>query len=149
MDPRTIAWARQHLQKRAVEDPQFRADLLADPRATVEHEFGGPLPPEIELNVFEESPTRLYVVLPPPPPNQDSAVTLREITRDNVRTVCALEVREDQKTFVAPNATSIAEAHVTPTAWMRAIYADENPVGFVLLNDDPEKPRYYLWRYMI
>ena len=44
---------------------------------------------------------------------------------------------------------SIAEAHFEPKAWFRAIYAGEDPVGFVMLYDDPEKPEYYLWRLMI
>lgn len=38
-------------------------------------------------------------------------VTLREITRDTVRRICALEVAPEQRHFVAPNAVSIAEAH--------------------------------------
>jgi diamine N-acetyltransferase len=76
-------------------------------------------------------------------------VTLREVTRENVRAVCALEVTPEQKNFVAPNAVSIAEAHFSPTAWFRAIYADDTPVGFVMLSDEPEKSRYYVWRYMV
>jgi diamine N-acetyltransferase len=76
-------------------------------------------------------------------------VTLREITRDTVRSVIALETKADQKQFVAPNAVSVAEAHFSPLAWMRAIYADETPVGFVMLSDDAEKSEYYLWRYMV
>ena len=43
----------------------------------------------------------------------------------------------DQRSFVAPNAVSIAEAHFAPGHWMRAIYADGQPVGFVLTFDDP------------
>jgi diamine N-acetyltransferase len=44
---------------------------------------------------------------------------------------------------------SIAEAHFEPHAWLQAIYADETPVGFAMLYDDPEKPEYFLWRFMI
>jgi diamine N-acetyltransferase len=32
---------------------------------------------------------------------------------------------------------------------MRAIYADDTPVGFVMVSDDAEKSEYYLWRYMV
>ena len=49
---------------------------------------------------------------------------------------------------MAPNAVSIAEAHFTPGHWMRAIYADGQPVGFVLTFDDPAEG-YFLWRFMI
>ena len=38
-------------------------------------------------------------------------VELREITRETVRAVCALEVRYDQEKYVAANALSIAQAH--------------------------------------
>ncbi len=78
-----------------------------------------------------------------------SAVTLREVTRDTVRDVCALSVADEQKGFVASNAQSIAEASFSDEAWFRAIYAGEELVGFVMLFIDPEKPRYFLWRLMI
>ena len=79
----------------------------------------------------------------------DAGISLREITSDNVRAICDLSVAPDQEQFVAPNAVSMAEYAVTTKAWTRAIYADDNPVGYVLLSDDDEKPRYYLWRFMI
>ena len=82
-------------------------------------------------------------------PSSESKITLREITEDSVRTICNLSVREDQKKFVAPNAVSIAQAYFSECAWFRAIYADETPVGFAMLEDQPEKPEYYLWRFMI
>jgi diamine N-acetyltransferase len=50
---------------------------------------------------------------------------------------------------VASNAESIAEAYFSKEAWFRAVYADETPVGFVMLHDDPREHRYYLWRFMI
>ena len=76
-------------------------------------------------------------------------ITLREITKETVRRIIDLEVDERQSGFVAPNAVSIAEAHFEPKAWFRAVYADEDPVGFIMLFDDPETPRYYVWRMMI
>jgi len=78
-----------------------------------------------------------------------SVVTLREITGETVRTILRLAVRADQNGFVAPNAVSIAEAHFAPEAWFRAIYADDTPVGFVMLSDKPAVPEYFLWRFMI
>ena len=38
-------------------------------------------------------------------------------------------------------ARSIAQAHFEEKAWYRAIYADERPVGFIMLYDDPEEPQ--------
>jgi len=82
-------------------------------------------------------------------PTPQSKVTLREINEETVRTICDLSVRDDQKKFVAPNAVSIAQAYFSKHAWFRAIYADETPVGFLMLEDQPAKPEYYLWRFMI
>jgi diamine N-acetyltransferase len=80
---------------------------------------------------------------------RDSTISLREVTAETVREICYLAVNEAQKHFVAPNAHSIAQAYFEPKAWFRAIYADETPVGFIMLYDDPEGPDYFLWRYMI
>ena len=68
-------------------------------------------------------------------------VTLREVTGDTVRAVCRLQVGPGQERFVASNAISIAEAYFEPKAWFRAIYAGEEPVGFVMLYDDPGEAR--------
>lgn len=76
-------------------------------------------------------------------------ISLRKVTADTVRNVCDLKVHDNQKSFVAPNAVSIAQAYFYNYAWFRAIYADEKPVGFVMLSDKPELPEYYLWRFMI
>lgn len=76
-------------------------------------------------------------------------VSLREVTADTVRVICALDVRPDQRGYVAPNAVSIAQAYFEPHAWFRAVYADDTPVGFVMLHDDPERREYFLWRFMI
>jgi diamine N-acetyltransferase len=75
-------------------------------------------------------------------------VELREITLATVRTICDLEVAEGQGGFVAPNAVSIAEALFEPTHWMRAIYANGEPAGFVLAYEDAEEG-HALWRFMV
>lgn len=75
-------------------------------------------------------------------------VELREITAETVRTICGLDVAEEQRGNVAPVAVSIAQAHFEPRATFRAIYAGDDPVGFILWRDD--KPgTAYLWRFMI
>ncbi len=76
-------------------------------------------------------------------------VSLREITGDTVRDICRLQVGPGQDRFVAPIAVSIAQAHFEPRAWFRAIYAGEDPVGFMMLYEDQDKPEYFLWRLMI
>jgi len=77
-------------------------------------------------------------------------VTLKEITNETLRPILKLEVRPDQKDYVAPNAVSIAQAYFNrDEAWFRGIYADDEPVGFVMLSLLPEKSTYWVWRYMI
>jgi diamine N-acetyltransferase len=76
-------------------------------------------------------------------------VELREITRATVRAICALRVADGQRDFVAENALSIAQAHFDPRHWMRAIYADGEPAGFVLTIEDADRGDYYLWRFMV
>ena len=80
---------------------------------------------------------------------RDSVITLREITEENLEPVLWLKVSQEQNRFVANNAVSIAQGNYSKVAWFRAIYADDIPVGFIMLSDDPEKPEYYLWRFMI
>jgi diamine N-acetyltransferase len=82
-------------------------------------------------------------------PDVGAAVSLREVTAETAGTICDLSVAPDQRRFVAANAGSIAQAYFTKEAWFRAIYADETPVGFVMLYDDPQEPRYSLWRFMV
>ena len=81
--------------------------------------------------------------------DRSAPVTLREITEETLDSILKLKVTESQKQFVADNARSLAQAHFSKSAWFRAIYADETPVGFLMLDDKPEKPEYYLWRLMI
>ena len=94
------------------------------------------------------------------PVSKSSLVTLREVTKDTVRTICLLDVAPGQEGLVAPNAFSIAQAHFHPEAWFRAVYADDTPVGFAMLEDwsqatgrEPElhdgAPYVGLWRFMI
>jgi diamine N-acetyltransferase len=87
-----------------------------------------------------------------PTVTRDATVTMREITAATVNTILKLKVAPTQEQFVANNAVSIAQAHFSNHAWFRAIYADETPVGFLMLHDEPEGaegPVYYLWRFMI
>jgi diamine N-acetyltransferase len=77
------------------------------------------------------------------------AASLRPVTKENVRAVCGLGLRPEQREYVAPNVRSLAEAYVEPLAWPRAIYADDEPVGFLMMRMNDEKREYFLWRFMI
>lgn len=82
-------------------------------------------------------------------------ITLRDLTGENLQAIIDLRVAPGQESFVASNARSVAQAASHPVAWIRAIYAEEEPVGLIMLHDenlksDPERDDYYfLWRLMI
>ncbi|MDH3190154.1 MAG: GNAT family N-acetyltransferase [Acidimicrobiia bacterium] len=80
-------------------------------------------------------------------------VTLQPITEDNVGAVYELKVRPDQEQFVAPNPWSMAQALAEcEIAWPRAILADDQVVGFLMLEIDPNEEdgrNFWLWRLMV
>ena len=66
-----------------------------------------------------------------------SMLTLREITEQNRAAVEALAVTHEQSEYVAGVAESLAEAaqYLDAKPWYRAVYADQEPVGFVMISD--------------
>jgi diamine N-acetyltransferase len=73
--------------------------------------------------------------------NASSGIELRPVTAENYRACIALEVLPEQRTFVAPNLNSLAEAYVYPAAEARMVYRGEEPVGFVLFHPvTPDRP---------
>ena len=58
---------RAHVAMKAAEDDEFRARLIADPRAALEAETGIRMPDDYRLHVHEESATDAHLVLPPKP----------------------------------------------------------------------------------
>lgn len=77
------------------------------------------------------------------------SISLKAITAETVWPIMKLNVAENQKSFVAPNANSIAEAYFSKEAWFRGIYDGDDPVGFIMLYADSKKAEYFLWRLMI
>ena len=77
-------------------------------------------------------------------------VELRQITKDNYFEIIKLNVSENQKSFVATNTQSLAQAWVFyNSAYPFAIYSDNIPVGFLMLGYHEEKNIYDIWRLMI
>lgn len=91
---------------------------------------------------------------------RDSAkvrITLREITHGNEQAVRALRTTTAQERFVSTVAYTLREAELNPqdNPWLRAIFADEQPVGLVMVawNITPQPPDkhgpWYLWKLLI
>ena len=76
-------------------------------------------------------------------------LTLKKLNNDNFYDVCQLSVKPEQLGHVDSNALSMAEANFSDHAWMRGIYLNEEPVGFVMVDARPETNKFYLWRFMI
>jgi len=84
-------------------------------------------------------------------------VSLREIGEDNLHAVLALRTTPAQERFVSTVAYSLREAerHPNENPWLRAIYAGDQPVGFVMVAWDfvPEPPHtdgpFFLWKLLI
>lgn len=79
------------------------------------------------------------------------------ITATTMNQVCKLSdtLSPVQQHMVAKNVWSIAEAHFSPSAWIRAVYADDTPIGFIMTHtgsdyeDGIDCPGVFLWRFMI
>ncbi len=85
------------------------------------------------------------------------------VSGKNVWGILSLDVREDQKSFVAPNSRSIIEAYCAIAdggcAFPFGIYHDNEAVGFLLIGygtdeswtDAPDiaEGNYNIWRFMI
>jgi len=84
-------------------------------------------------------------------------VALREITGANREAVLALGVAPGQERFVSSVRGALREAAEYPQAkpWYRAVYAGDEPVGFVMLswNVEPQPPEingpWFLWKLLI
>jgi GNAT superfamily N-acetyltransferase len=86
-----------------------------------------------------------------------NAVTLRELTDGNRDAVLALKVAPAQQRFVGTVDGALLDAAEIPEGnpWYRAIYAGDEPVGFIMLswNVIPRPPRiigpWFLWKLII
>ena len=77
-------------------------------------------------------------------------IELRDITPNNFFEILNLRVAEHQKNYVSSAADSLAQAWLyRDTAFPFAIYADDLPVGFVMLGYYESRNQYTLWKFFI
>jgi ribosomal protein S18 acetylase RimI-like enzyme len=84
-------------------------------------------------------------------------LTLREITDGNRDAVLALGVAPEQERFVGSvrDALELAAEYPQAKPWYRAVYAGDEPVGFVMVswNVQPQPPNiigpWFLWKIII
>jgi RimJ/RimL family protein N-acetyltransferase/GNAT superfamily N-acetyltransferase len=91
------------------------------------------------------------------PRSRPDTVALVEVTNVNLLDVVRLATHRSQQRFVAPVSKSLADALVPPELegvvvlpWYRAVQADDDVVGFVMLaRSQPGHPEPYLWRLLV
>src|SRR5258708_2539234 len=55
---------QQKIIARATNDETFRQELLKNPKAVLEHELGVIIAPEVGIQIYEDTPTTIHLVLP-------------------------------------------------------------------------------------
>ena len=99
---------------------------------------------------FEAGGRRLIAIARTGPASPQPHVSLREVTRENAEAICELQLAPGQERYVASTAdTLVHAAFLDSRGWVRAIYADEQPVGLLVLITETEPVRYLLVRLMI
>lgn len=76
-------------------------------------------------------------------------IFLKEVDRHNFFDVIDLKVAEEQKSFVATNLFSLAQAKAFPECNCLAIYHEEKLVGFTMYCMDFDDKEYWIYRLMI
>jgi len=61
-------------------------------------------------------------------------IILKDITKENLKSIIDLDVSKSQRNQVAPNSVSIAQGHYSNSAWFKGIFNDKIPIGFVMLD---------------
>ena len=74
---------------------------------------------------------------------------LVEIDRYNYLSVLDLSVSSEQKSLVASNQYSLAQAYVQPECVPLALYAENKPIGFAMYSLDENDHQYWIYRLMI
>ena len=65
IETKTVGELRGRLLEKATADEAFRAQLLGDPKGTLEQELGVTIPASLSIEVHEEDDTTAHLVLPP------------------------------------------------------------------------------------
>lgn len=76
-------------------------------------------------------------------------IEFREIDRHNFDDVIDLKVADEQKSFVATNLYSLAQAKAYPECICLAIYDGDVPVGFTMYCLDADDKEYWIYRLMV
>ncbi len=76
-------------------------------------------------------------------------ISLRSIDQNNWEACTKLKVKKDQQGFIASNLYSIAESKFFPHWKTKAIYWEEELIGFAMYGIDGDDGNYWIYRFMI
>ena len=71
------------LVERAMRDAAFRQQLISSPKAAIEQELGLTLPDNVDIGVVEETPAKIWLVLP----SVEPPVETRELSDEELGAV--------------------------------------------------------------
>ena len=54
-----------HLIEKSTQDSDFRSQLIADPKGTINQEFGIEIPDNMQINIHESDLQNVHIALPP------------------------------------------------------------------------------------
>ncbi|MEM7593393.1 MAG: NHLP leader peptide family RiPP precursor [Cyanobacteria bacterium P01_A01_bin.83] len=77
--PQTRREIEARIIAKAWKDESYKQELLSNPKAIFEREFGVELPEEVSVQVLEENATTLNFVLPMAPQTQDSEISEEQL----------------------------------------------------------------------
>ena len=72
----TATELRDRILSKAAEDNDFRARLIADPKAAISAEIGADIPDVFNVAVHEDSASTFHLVLPPSPALTDAELEM-------------------------------------------------------------------------
>ena len=107
--------SREQIVARAVSDPAFRQQLLANPKRTLEQTLGVTFPPSLEVVVLEETASRICLVVPRLAPASE------ELT-DEALTAVAGGLMTASMPGPLPMPADLPEPMPTPTMLISSLY---------------------------
>ena len=103
--------SREQIVARAVSDPAFRQQLLANPKRTLEQTLGVTFPPSLEVVVLEETASRICLVVPRLAPASE------ELTDEQLTAVAGGSLP-----IPIPRPVAMPEPMPTPTMLISSLY---------------------------
>lgn len=71
---------REIIAIKAHRDPEFRKELLSNPKSKMEELMGSSLPSNVSINVLQDTDDKVHIVIPPPADDELSEEQLEAVS---------------------------------------------------------------------